>query len=65
MTKKEKKEFALKLKAEIDAKHIQKKTFIELNEEKLKKYHEGRYRGNKRKSKDDEMYWQLRRKFYD
>ena len=65
MTKKEKKEEALHLKAALDAKHARLNPKPALDKEKIEKYHKNRYGPKKRRSKDDEMYWLTRKKYYD
>lgn len=65
MTKKEKKDLALKLKAEIDAKHAHEKPATLPDKVQMKKYNERRYRNIRRQDKDDEMYRQLRRRYRD
>jgi len=68
MTKKEKKELALKIKAENDARHAlenpkPEKTEI-ISKEQMERNNRKRYR-RRTPDKDDAMYWQLRRKYRD
>jgi len=64
MTKKEKKEEALRLKSVIDSRKPKLEKPEIISDEQMRRNNQQRYK-KRRDSKDDEMYWQLRRRYRD